>query len=251
VRPSHLCKKFASYADWSKGKRNPVFTVLRAPVEGRTEAPKQKAIDALVKNVEEFQDVKNVLRTVAGAVPQTFREVTQSLAKTHTSVSTCIAKVDSLREVLLDRWCLAVDERLLRMERTLDRLVQQLSEQALPAKAAVACPPEEAEPGGGVGSAPDTMPPEEKPQLRVLAQLFETVLHVSTRGETEDKLKLSFDLALAEAADPEGAVTVFRDWLQAFSQHCKVYPATEVTPESFTRFVVGRPSDDRRAPHGT
>ena len=243
VRPTHMARVNTSYSKYATRGGKTSYTVLKPPIEGKSDAPRQETIAALTGSHKELQQLRSVLHALSGALPQQYRELRKSHEKTHTSVAELTASVESLREEMM-RWTASVDQRLLRMERTFAR------EQALPAAEPTSGDPEPTTRADEPGEAPDE--PKEPINGREpggMSLVLMTAFQAEFGGPREprpddyESLDMVFDIALGEAKEPSAAVDQFGAWLNSFHALTVAHPTMEPTPQGFAREVAARRLD--------
>jgi hypothetical protein len=251
VRPTHSLKKPKSYAEYAKRASKPTFVILKPPIAGKSEAPNRETIEALSGSFQELQQLRHVLHTLTGAIPESARNVQKSLAILHTSNDSVAAGLKQLREQM-NLWQSDVNERLARIEHALG----PTKEKPEPAPGQLTVEPAKPDPGPSQpeASQPRAEPTEplSKPNGRkpkgmtaVLMSAFQAELGVPENPADDDyeSLDMVFDIALGEVQEPSAAVERFGTWLSSFRALTRAHPTTEPTPQSFAREVAARRLD--------
>jgi len=200
---------------------------------------------ALSGSFKELQQLRILLHALSGALPQTDKRQQKNHEKTHTCIAELTESVESLREEVA-RWRARMDQRLDRIERTLEDSSPPESE--LPA-----APPSSPAPA----PAPPTEPPSELNVIQtepangqspegmsaVLMNAFQAELGGPKEPRPEDyqSLDVVFDMALGDAQkNPSEAVERFSTWLTIFRELTVKNPSLDRTPQDFAREVAAR-----------
>lgn len=240
VRPTHMVRANTSYSKYAARGGKTSFTLLKPPVGGKTEAPKQETVAALSGSFKELQQLRVLLHALSGALPQTDKKQQKNHEKTQAYVAELTASVESLREEML-RWAARTEKRLTRIEEAMEG-IQGVAEPEVP-------PPRVSDSSGHAASDKASDEPgepvngqEPKGMSLVLMDAFQAELGATNKPQQGDyeSLDMVFDIALDEAKEPSAAVARFGSWLTAFRALTAKHPSLERTPQGFAREVAAR-----------
>lgn len=249
VRPTHMVRANTSYSKYASRGGKTSFTLLKPPVAGKSEAPRQETVVALSGSYKELQQLRETLHVLSKALPQEYRDQKKAHEKTHTSLVELTASVDSLREEML-QWTARVDQRLRSIERTAslslrEREGQVSSNESDPAPSASSDTKSTSETersfeetkvsSGGNGEKP-------RSTSAILMDAFRAEFGVPSNPDEDDydSLDMVFDIALSESNDPSAAVERFGAWLSSFHDLTRSHPSIDSSPAEFAREVVAR-----------
>jgi cell division septation protein DedD len=237
VRPSHSRRNKRAFRKHAESRHNPTYYVIRPPEGGRSEAPRQKTIDALVESREELRTLRQLLRTLLTTVPGNHTFLVESLTKTRRSIANLQAVIETnaaetdKRLTIIERQLVA---RAAESEPSHAPMVLAASEQRPTPE------PPEPEPTPEPEPAPEPTPePERAPEAALLMNAFKSELGGPGEPTDDDysSLEMVFEIAMAEADGPGGAVQRFGTWLTSFRELTATHPEMERTPQDFAREV--------------
>lgn len=236
VRPTHSMKLPKSYSEYAKRASNPTFVILKPPIAGKSEAPNRETIEALSGSFQELQQLRHVLHTLTGAIPESTRNVQKSLAKLHSCSDFVAEELRRIREQM-NSWQSNVDARLAHIE----RFMESSEDDAPPDSPSN----ETGEPQAIVEPRADVEPANGR-EPRGMSVVLMTAFQAEFGGPKEpraddyESLDMVFDIALSETKEPSVAVDQFGAWLGSFHRLTVAHPTMDPTPQGFAREVAAR-----------